>query len=290
MIKKILLIVLFGSMLIFSCSAQQLSYIEKAYPELTGLTPATSFLKYKPKLIEIPSKSLRGVGKFMIYLPPDYYKNDRKYPVVYYLHGMGDNCSTWLEGEQEIAKAVTLMIEKGAIQPMILVVPEGERDLWLNFEDGSKLYEDWVVKDLRKYIEKHYRTINKKNFRAIMGVSMGGFGALNIGFHNPDVYEFIFALTPAFPDINQWSQGYFRKNHPIWIAKDSPEKLKSIKTFVKCGSIDGFFPVDSFFVSTMANEKLFCEFKVYPGMKHEALYFVKSSLDGLKQFSELFGK
>lgn len=290
MIKKILLIVLFGIVSVFNCSAQQLSYIEKAYSELRGLVPATPSFEYRPKLIEIPSRSLRGIGKFMIYLPPNYDKSDRKYPVVYYLHGMGDNYSTWLEGEQEVAKAVTLMIERGIIQPMILVVPEGERSFWMNSEDGSKLYEDWVVNDLRKYVENNYRTINKRNCRAIMGVSMGGFGALNIGFHYPLIYGFISALTPALPDPRQWSQGYLRKNHPVWTAIDSPKKLKSVKTFVKCGSIDGFYNIDSAFVSVVKDQGLFCDYKIYNGMKHEALYFVKSSLDGLKELSKLFGK
>ena len=142
--------------------------LTQAFPELKDLQPKTDSAEWKPKLLEISSKSLRKKGKFLIYLPPGYKgSGSDKFGVVYFLHGLGDNCTTWLEGEQNVALIVTLLVERGEIQPMILVAPEGERGFWMNSADSSVLYEDWVLKDLRKYVEKNYRTINDRNHRAI---------------------------------------------------------------------------------------------------------------------------
>jgi len=285
---KIFFVLLFFSIVITGVSEENTEVLEQTFPELKGLQTSTSSSERKPKLIEISSKSLRGKGKFLIYLPPGYTKNDRKYPVVYFLHGLGDNCSTWLDGEQNVAQIVTILIERGEIQPMILIVPEGEKGFWMNFPDASKLYEDWVVKDLRKYVEKNYRTLNDRGHRAIMGVSMGGFGALKIGFRYPEIYGYICAITPALPPPAQWSTGYLRQNHPWWLVVDRSEKLKNLRTIIKCGSADGYYEIDNSLVSLMNEKGLFCDWQVYEGMKHDAVYFVKSSVDGLKQISKYF--
>lgn len=286
-----ILFFLFFLNFIKSVLAEDTAVLSQAFPELTNLQPATSFLEWKPKLVEIYSKSLRKKGKFFIYLPPEYNKNDAdKFGVVYFLHGLGDNCTTWLDAEQNVARIATILIERGEIKPMILVAPDGERGFWMNFQDGSVLYEDWVVKDLRKYIEKNYRVLKDKKYRAIMGVSMGGFGALKIGFRYPEIYGYICAITPAFPPPAQWSTGYLRQNHPWWMVIDAPQKIKSLKTIVKCGSADGYYEIDSAFVSLMKEKWLFCDWQVYDGMKHDAVYFVKSSVDCLKQISTFFSK
>ena len=119
---------------------------------------------------------------------------------------------------------------------------------------------------------------------------MGGFGALKIGFHSPQTYGYICAVTPALPSPAQWGSGYFRRNHPWWTVSDSPRTLKDLKTFVKCGSADGYYGIDSAFVSLMKEKELFCEWQVYGGMKHDAVYFVRASVDGLKQISSYFSK
>ena len=306
-----LTIILGGVTLLFcaSCSCETLTAdqlrIDAATPEYKGMMPAAPAEEWKMKEFEIESKSLRGKGKISVYVPPGYNRSKKKYPVVYYLHGMGDHNRTWLGGEQEMDRMATLMAEKGDIIPMILVAPDGGRGFWSNYYDYSVLYEDWVVKDVRSYIEKKYRVLKGKKNTVIAGVSMGGFGALKIALRHPDIFGFVCAISPAIPPSElpsgqvtvftqiygpQADPSYYRQNHPFWLIKGNNNKVKNIKFAVKCGTADGLYPSVTDFVYFIRASGIQCDWRTYEGMKHDVYYFRRASVDSLKDISKFFEK
>lgn len=131
--------------------------------------------------------------RYTIYLPADYETSNRKYPVVYLLHGYSDDDTGWLQfGEAN--RIADKGIAKGNIPPMILVMPDGGVSWYINDHAGETRWEDMFVDEFMPYIESEYRIRQKKEFRGIAGLSMGGYGSLVLALRHPD----LFAATAAY--------------------------------------------------------------------------------------------
>jgi len=133
------------------------------------------------------SAALGREMRFAIHLPPSYDRESkRRFPVVYFLHGMFGS-----EREFErrgVASAINKMRSDGLIGEFIIVSPAGENSFYVNAKNGVR-FEDAVVQDLIPYIEKTYRIAPGRGNRAIQGISMGGFGALMIAFKHPEMFS-----------------------------------------------------------------------------------------------------
>jgi len=139
---------------------------------------------------------------YLIYLPPGY--NDpattnRRYPVVYLLHGAPGNYKDWAGGGNAGATADAL-IGIRRIPPMILVMPEGKANLtvdseWANGAPPAPQAESYLVQEVVPYIDAHYRTIADQAHRAIGGLSSGGYGGVNTSLHHVDVFGTAFGLS-----------------------------------------------------------------------------------------------
>ncbi|MBN7817060.1 alpha/beta hydrolase [Algoriphagus pacificus] len=131
-----------------------------------------------------------------VYLPPGYESSTQRYPVIYFLHGfMGDN--KMLSFMTEI---LDFSIATNKIRPFILVIPDEKTTYDGSFYSNSGYFgnwEDFTAFDLVEYIDKNYRTIAKKESRGITGHSMGGYGALKIAMHYPDIFSSVYALSPG---------------------------------------------------------------------------------------------
>jgi enterochelin esterase-like enzyme len=147
---------------------------------------AASDLRIMESMV-MPSRILNQDVHFSVCLPKDYFDSKKSYPVVYLLHGLGDNEASWLEYGQ-ISQYADKAVADGEIKPMIFVMPEAFRTYYVNDYKGSFLYQDMFVKELVPYIDSLFRTIIDRQYRALMGYSMGGFGALNLHLKHPDVF------------------------------------------------------------------------------------------------------
>ncbi|WP_276391465.1 alpha/beta hydrolase [Eudoraea chungangensis] len=137
--------------------------------------------------------STRGVS---VYLPPNYDKTTDRYPVIYFLHGFTAD-HTLLESMTEI---LDYAITANKIRPFIMVVPDQKTTYDGSFYSNSELFgnwEDFTTFDLVSYIDKNYRTIPNKESRGITGHSMGGYGALKIAMHHPDIFSTVYAISPG---------------------------------------------------------------------------------------------
>lgn len=141
--------------------------------------PAWSF---ETKQVALPSAAMGKTSNATVILPDSYAKSGSRLPTVYVLHGWSGNDGDW---------AAKTRIGKLADQhQMILVMPDGAYDKWYidsPIVAGSK-YETYVGKEVVEFIDRNYRTIARKEARAITGLSMGGFGALNIAVNNPATF------------------------------------------------------------------------------------------------------
>jgi enterochelin esterase-like enzyme len=135
-----------------------------------------------------------------IYLPPGYDSGTTRYPVLYMLHGRAGHYGEWvvyglLETAERLIKAKT-------IPPMIIVLPQGDQSYWSNNLTGER-WGDYVVQDVIAHIDATYRTIDRREGRAIGGLSMGGFGALSLGFTHPQLFAAIGAHSPTLRVLDE---------------------------------------------------------------------------------------
>ena len=131
-----------------------------------------------------------------VYLPPGYNESTQRYPVIYFLHGfMNDN--TLLSSMVEV---LDFAIESHRVRPFILVVSDQKTTYDGSFYSNTGLFgnwEDFTAFDLVDYMDKNYRTIADKDSRGITGHSMGGYGALKIAMHHPEIFSSVYALSPG---------------------------------------------------------------------------------------------
>lgn len=125
--------------------------------------------------LSITSKILNGERKYAVYLPPDYETSQRSYPVLYLLHGGGDDQTGWVQFG-EVLHITDKAINDGSATSMIIVMPDANtgRRGYTNDIKGTWQYEDFFFNEFIPYIEKTYRIKSEKRYRAVAGLSMGG--------------------------------------------------------------------------------------------------------------------
>lgn len=184
------------------------------------------------------SDILGAERRLSVYTPPFYDKNIQSYPVLYLLHGSGGDENAWLELGRT-ARIMDNLIAEGKIQPMIVVMPNGNpskqaapgetadnlaykpamSNSFPGYKDGK--YEKSFT-EIIHFIDNRYRTIPDKRNRAIAGLSMGGFHTLYISLNYPDYFSYI-GLFSAGLSANGVDQ-----DSPMYTNLD--EKLKALKT------------------------------------------------------------
>jgi len=132
-----------------------------------------------------------------VYLPPSYAANkNRRYPVVYFLHGYGAHAELYWNIMTVPAAAGREM--SGNVKEMILVHPDSYTKYDGSMYSNSPTTGDWesfITQDLVSYIDTHYRTVATRDSRGLAGHSMGGYGAFRIGMKHPEVYSSLYPMS-----------------------------------------------------------------------------------------------
>jgi len=158
-----------------------------------------------------------------IYLPAAYAAEpQRRFAVIYFLHGYNDTRA------MKVAEIVQQMMDKQiaahTVEPMIIVAPNGLNKLLGSFYTNSPAtgdWEDYVVRDLVAYIDSHYRTLASPDSRGIGGHSMGGYGSLMLAFKHPDVFGYVYAMSPCCTIL----AGDLALGSKVW---EQAQKVKSV--------------------------------------------------------------
>lgn len=251
--------------------------------------------------------------EYSIYLPADYEKSNRAYPVLYLLHGYSDDETGWTQfGEAHII--TDKLIENGEIAPMIIVMPDAGVSWYINSYDGKVKYEDFFVRELIPHIDATYRTRKTKQYRAIAGLSMGGYGALVLATKHPDLFSSAAPLSSGvFTDEeivagsdDMWKvvlgdlygkkdlagkariTDHYLKNSVLKIvASGDAEQLKTMRYYIDCGDKDFLIKGNMALHGIMIDKKIPHEFRVREG-SHTWTYWRTALPEVLKFVSVSF--
>jgi enterochelin esterase-like enzyme len=238
------------------------------------------------------SKSLGAPVAYVAYLPADYDTSKASYPVIYALHGMFENSAFW--ERRGLAPQYEELVKSGVAPNAIVVTVDGGNNLFVN--SGKGKYQDMVTKDLVEYIDKTYRTIAKREGRALLGVSMGGYGALNIAFSRPEVFGAVAThsamLLTEIPTVEAGARGgqmraftgvfgepvdpaVWKADDPLELAKTMDPK-KAPALYFDCGGQDryGLFKGNEALHAILDGRKIQNDFSISPG--DHGYEFVKS--------------
>ena len=162
------------------------------------------------------SPTLNATRRMMLYLPPGYELSRQRYPVLYLLHGTGGDETVWLE-QGHAAQVLDNLIASGKAEPMIVVMPNGHTDTPAapgmgpnNNEQPTFAHKQWMdgtfeqsFNDIMNWVDKNYRTRAAKRYRAIAGLSMGGYHSLYISANQPDDFNYVGLFSPAISRMDQ---------------------------------------------------------------------------------------
>src|SRR5271170_5437943 len=146
------------------------------------------------------SRILKQVVHYCVYLPAGYDAGaaqhpPQRYPVLYFLHGLGDNEQTLFN-----SGGWTLLDDlrnQHKLGDFLIVAPEGRRSFYINSADGSVRYSDFFLQEFVPLIEAKYRVAKGRSNRAISGISMGGYGALRFAFSHPEMFSAVSTQSAA---------------------------------------------------------------------------------------------
>jgi S-formylglutathione hydrolase FrmB len=261
-------------------------------PQFRDVVPAGSRVQYKTYQSALMNRELR----YALYLPPSYESSGtRRYPVLYFLHGLNENEMRWsTRGEADLL--LDKLIAAKSIGEFIVAIPmSSTTSFYTNARAGNAAWEDAVVKEFIPMIESATRVNATRMTRGISGISMGGYGALKIAMKHPEMFGSVSAHSPALvPDFNSTTVSgrrldqfkslfdsiygigfagggtldltYWNANNPLELAKDTA-KFQNMKIYFDTGTEDeyGFYVGHQVLDDLLTKAKYAHTASLYPG-------------------------
>lgn len=265
----------------------------------------------------LPSRILKSEVHYCVYLPASYNAGAGKtpattYPVLYFLHGLGDNERTLFN-----SGGWTMLDElrqQHDIGEFLIAAPEGGRTFYINSADEKVRYGDFFVREFIPLIESKYRIAKGRTHRAISGISMGGYGALRFAFAYPEMFSAVSAQSAALmtesPQELDLAMGsgtplgkllaavfgdpidvaHWKKNDPFILAEKNRATLRHMAIYFNCGQNDnyGFEKGAAALHAQLEKEGIKHEYHPYPG-DHSFAYFLSHFEEVMEFHSRAFG-
>jgi S-formylglutathione hydrolase FrmB len=264
----------------------------------------------------VNSRILKQAVHYCVQLPPDYdakVSPPRSYPVLYFLHGLGQNEQTLFStGGWSVIEDLR---RQHKISDFLVVAPEGKRGFYINSPGNKFRYSDFFLQEFIPAIEGRYHIRPGRKGRAITGVSMGGYGALRFAFAHPEMFSAVSAqsaalitqtpqeisaaghsgtplgrlMGPAFGepiDVPHWQQ-----NNVFSLAKKNQAGLKNLAIYFNCGQQDdfGFEDGAASLHLQLQSEGIKHEYHSYPG-DHSLTYFLSHMGEVMEFHSRIFAE
>jgi S-formylglutathione hydrolase FrmB len=265
----------------------------------------------------MPSRVLKHPVHYCVYLPASYDSSAkahpaRSYPVLYFLHGLGDNEQTLFN-----SGGWTLLDDlrkQHKLGEFLIVAPEGGRTFYINSADNSVRYSDFFLQEFVPLIEAKYRIGKGRKNRAISGISMGGYGALRFAFSHPELFSATSAQSAALItespaeldtaarsgaplgkvlaavfgspiDVRHWNA-----DNPFVLARENTAPLHKMAIYFNCGQEDnyGFEKGAAALHEELKKEGIVHEYHPYPG-DHGLAYFLSHFEEVMEFHSHAFG-
>jgi S-formylglutathione hydrolase FrmB len=263
------------------------------------------------------SRILKQTVHYCVYLPSGYDAGasrnpPQRYPVLYFLHGLGDNEQTLFN-----SGGWTLLDDlrnQHKLGDFLIVAPEGRRSFYINSADSSVRYSDFFLQEFMPHIERAYRILPGRAGRAISGISMGGYGALRFAFAHPELFSAVSAqsaalITESPQALNVASQSgaplaavlasvfgrpisveHWNDNNIFLLAKKNAVALKKLALYFNCGQDDnyGFEKGAAALHLELEKENVVHEYHAYAG-DHSLTYFLSHFAEVMEFHSQAFG-
>ena len=267
---------------------------------LTVFLPLASGAQSRTDCNVVQSRILKQAVHYCVQLPPDYDASpakQRRYPVLYFLHGLGQNEQTLFRtGGWSLIEDLR---RQHKIGDFLVVAPEGGRNFYINSADDSFRYSDFFLQEFIPHIQSRFRIRPGRQSRAITGVSMGGYGALRFGFAHPDLFSAVSAQSAALitqtpQELNRAGESnrplgrllgpafgqpislpHWNQNSVFLLAKKNESGLRRMAIYFNCGQGDDFAFEDGAAAlhKQLQGEDVRHEYHSYPG-DHSLTYFL----------------
>jgi S-formylglutathione hydrolase FrmB len=240
--------------------------------------------------LKLKSAILGKEVEYSLYLPPDYDQSNRKYPVLYLLHGYTDDEVGWTQFG-EVKAIADRQIQSMEMTSMVIAMPDGGVSWYINSADGKVKYEDFFIKEFMPHIEGTLRIRAEKQFRAIAGLSMGGHGTMIMAVKYPQLFAAAAPLSAAIFTrqelINMpeetWDNvlsipygkytgedrmtDHMNKNSILSLVGNAQtDDLKKVKYYIDCGDKDFLIKGNMELHALLIDKKVPHEFRVRAGI------------------------
>lgn len=255
------------------------------------------------------SNILGKTVKFNVYLPDGFDRSEKKYPVVYLLHGLSDTYTAW-EERGRMKLVADELIASGEAKEMVIVMPNaGHPDIHHEWNGYFNMpgwnYEDFFFREFLPAVEAKYRCIGDKGHRAVMGLSMGGGGSTVYCQRHPDLFSSCYAMSAWLDNEAGQVGGKEQKKDKLYLVSESVKahsalafldnadeetlgKLRTVKWFFDCGDDDFLLELSTRLHLKMRQAKVKSELRVRNGVHNweywhlalrEALPFASRNFD-----------
>lgn len=250
--------------------------------------------------VSLPSKILNMDRKYAVYLPPDYETSQRSYPVLYLLHGGGDDQTGWVQFG-EVQRITDEGIRNGTATPMIIIMPDADtgRRGYVNTPDGKWNYEDFFFQEFMPHVEGKYRIKAQKRFRAVAGLSMGGGGSFVYALHRPELFssacplsadcgplsaekakEYLTRYDKTATYTDAQAEAYFKYRGVLSLVdqitdEQKKDREKAVRWYIDCGDDDFLYEGNSLVHIALKKREIPHEFRVSDG-GHNWTYWRRS--------------
>jgi S-formylglutathione hydrolase FrmB len=258
----------------------------------------------------VPSKILGHPVPYCILLPPSYdTQKTRRFPVLYFLHGLGGNDQMLIDSGA--MNVIDSMWEDGKLGQFLIVTPDAYTSFYINSFNGRDRYQSFFLHEFMPFIERNYRTLPGRQYRGISGISMGGYGALHLAFSYPWLFGSVTASSaalvahlpritsagvrslPFFRALNgvfgdPFNRAFWDRNDPLHLARTA--NLSGLKIEFDCGEQDSYgFEYGAIELNKILDARHIPHvFHLYPGT-HDWEYFAARIPAALQFQSRAFG-
>jgi len=271
------------SVLPLSVLAQNLPPPKPIKPPKSSPPVGTQIVVFKTEDFKLDSKLMAREMPYRVILPVNYKTSNEKtfYPVIYLLHGLTGHFDNWADK--------TKLTDYAEKYNYIIVMPEGDNG-W--YSDSASVpndkYESYIIKELIPEIDKKFRTVADKKYRAVAGLSMGGYGSIKFGLKYPEMFSLAGSFSGALGaatltekevgtkgavaesilSVYGKPESETRQANDIFrmIKEISPDKIKSLPfIYVDCGTEDFLYQNNREFANLLQEKKISHEFRQLPG-------------------------
>lgn len=208
-------------------------------PASSASPPVPTVLPEGMQTVSFFSPAVGRQMKFDIVLPPDYAESGERYPVLYLLHGYMQNYTVW-------GRNLGAAFYAHNFADLIVVMPDAGNSWYINYasNEGNQRnnWEDHVVRDVIGYVDANFRTVARREGRAIAGLSMGGYGAIMLGLRHPDMFISMGSTSGALAHARDRATA-IAEGRPAPVARsieDSPEMARADAFISQIIDIPGF--------------------------------------------------